>query len=47
MNAVEGVVCIAAIIGLWGIVDSICATVRFWIGERPCRWSGGPPPRPE
>lgn len=34
MNWVEGVVCIAAIIGVCIVTDTICAVVRFRHGER-------------
>ncbi len=44
MNWVEGVVCIAAIIGLCTIVDAICTTVRYWCGERQRRYYPMPPP---
>ncbi len=41
MNWVEGVVCIAAIIGLCAIADMICCTVRNCLGHRPRRWADG------
>lgn len=44
MNWIEGLVCIAAIIGLCVIVDAVCATVRYWCGERQRRYYPMPAP---
>ncbi len=46
MNWVEGLVCITAIVGLCTIVDAICSTVRYWLGERPRRGGHYPLPPP-
>jgi len=46
MNWVEGLVSIAAVIGLCFIVDAMCTTVRYWLGERSRRGGGYPLPPP-